>query len=221
MVRKPSVAVQSSEGDRGERIVDAAIALAEEIGWENVRLRIVAQRLGISLAEIGRHYRDLDAIANAWFARARHAMLAPVPDGFFALSPRERVSIVMLRWFDALAPHRRVTVEMLRTKLWPFHPHHWVPMIFDLSRTILWVRDAAGLDAKPPRREIEEVGLSWLFVATLAVWAGDESENQERTRRFLDRRLGSAECALWLISGEGGLPRRGQQPNAGSPPGPA
>ena len=58
-----------------DRIVDAAIALAEERGWENVRLYLIAERLGIGLDEIGRQFRDLDAIANAWFGRARRQLL--------------------------------------------------------------------------------------------------------------------------------------------------
>ena len=50
-----------------------------------------------------------------------------------------------MRWFDALAPHREVTDQMLREKLYASHPHHWAPMIFNLSRTIHWLRDAARL----------------------------------------------------------------------------
>lgn len=176
-----------------ERIVDAAIELAEDAGWDNVRLHDVAESSGAGLSEVAGLYRDLDAVANAWFARARRAMLAPRPPEFAALPPSERLEILMLRWFDALAPHRAVTAQMLAVKMWPFHPHHWVPMIFDLSRTILWLRDAAILDARPPRREVEEVGLSALFLATLSVWARDETVDQERTRRFLRRLLENAD----------------------------
>src|SRR5512144_336474 len=168
-----------------DRIVDAAIALAEEVGWEDVRLRVVAERLGLSLAEISAYFRDLDAVADAWFARARQEMLRPVPPGFVGLPARQRLETLLLRWFDVTSAHRRVSVQMLVAKLWPFHPHHWAPLIFNLSRTILWLRDAAALDARSPRRELEEVGLTWLFLLTLLVWAGDESEGQARTRRFL------------------------------------
>jgi len=178
------------------RIVDTAIAMAEEEGWDNVRLRRVADALGITLAEIGRHFRDQDAIADAWFARARAAMLAPLEPEFAALPARERLKIVIWRWFDALAPHREVTVQMLRTKTWPYHPHHYVPMIFNLSRTIQWLRDAAGLDAGGRRRQIEEIGLTGLFLATLAVWSRDDTLGQERTRRFLDRRLARADMLM-------------------------
>ena len=180
------------------KIVDAAIAMAEDEGWDNVRLRRVASALDITLADLGRHFRDQDAIADAWFTRARSAMLAPLEPEFAGLPARERLKILIWRWFDALAPHREVTVQMLRTKVWPFHPHHYVPMVFNLSRTIQWLRDAAGLDAGGRRRQIEEIGLTGLFVATLAVWARDDTLGQERTRRFLDRRLARADMLMAL-----------------------
>jgi AcrR family transcriptional regulator len=184
-----------------ERVVDAVITLAEEVGWENVRLRIVAERLDVSLADIGSRFRDLDAVADAWFARARQAMLAPVPPEFASLPARQRLETLLLRWFDATSAHRRISVQMLAGKLWPFHPHHWAPLVFNLSRTILWLRDAAALDAGSPRRELEEVGLTWLFLFTLLVWAGDESEGQARTRRFLQRRLADADVLMTLLFG--------------------
>ena len=117
------------------------------------------------------------------------AMLAPVDKGFFDLPATERVRLLLLRWFDSLAPRRQTTAAMLAGKLYPAHPHHWVPMVFDLSRLIHWLRDAAGLDAGGRQRQAEEIALSALFVATLAVWCRDDSEDQARTRAFLDRRL--------------------------------
>lgn len=182
-----------------DQIVDAALALAEEVGWDNVGLRVLAERLDTDMAAVAACFRDRDAIADAWFARARAAMLAPVEEGFRQRPTRERLFTVMMRWFDALAPHRRLSVEMLKVKLWSFHPHHWVPMLFELSRTVLWWRDAAGLDSPPPRREAEEVGLTWLFLATLAVWSRDDTEGQERTRRFLAGRLADVDRLSAMI----------------------
>ncbi len=180
----------------GDRIVDAAVLMAEAEGWESVRLRRVAGRLGISLSDVNARYRDLDAVADGWFARANAAMIAPRGRRFAALAPRERLRDLMQSWFDALAPHRRVGVQMLAAKLYPAHPHHWVPLIFTLSRTVQWLRDAAGLDARGRRRQFEEVGLSALFLATLAVWANDCTPGQERTRKFLDSRLSEADRAM-------------------------
>lgn len=182
--------------DRRSRIVDCAIELAEEVGWHRVRLSDVAARLKMPLAELQTHFRDRDAIADAWFARAIGAMLAPAPKDFFEQPAKTRLFVLLMRWFDALAPHRDVTGQMVRNKLYPAHPHHWVPLIFNLSRTIQWLRDAAGFDAAGSRRQVEEIGLSALFLATLTVWLNDETPDQERTRAFLERRLDRADRAM-------------------------
>jgi len=179
-----------------DAILDAALVMAEATGWNGLGLRALAASLGLSMAALRAHYRDADALADAWFRRAEVAMLAPTGRRFRDLAARERVRVLMLRWFDALAPHRRVTADMLRAKLWLFHPHHAVPMVFNLSRLIQWLRDAAGLDGTGRRRQVEEVGLTLLFLATLARWCRDDSDGQERTRAFLDRRLGQADMLM-------------------------
>ena len=183
-----------------DRIVDTALDLAEEDGWGAVRLRRVADRLGLPLAALSAEFRDTDAVANAWFARATAAMLAPPPRGFAGRPAAERLERIMLRWFDARAPRRRVTGAMLAAKLHPPHPHHWIPLVFELSRTVQWLREAALLDATGRRRQIEEIGLTALFLATLRHWLADESPGQKATRAALARRLARADgvvARLW------------------------
>jgi AcrR family transcriptional regulator len=191
---RPSKLADAKEAvrDMRVRIVDAAIAIAEEKrSWSAVRLHDVAERLEIPPPEVLDHFRDLDGVADAWFLRALKAMLAPKPAGFLDEPAWRRIEICLLAWFDALAPHRRVTAQMLRGKMHLSHLHHWVPMIFNLSRTIQWLREAAHLAAPYGSRRAasEEVGLTALFVATLLVWTQDNSIGQERTRQFLRREL--------------------------------
>jgi AcrR family transcriptional regulator len=190
---------RATRANLADRILETALAQAEEESWGAVRLRKVAGALNIPLADVLDHYRDLDAVANAWFRRAWTAMLQPPPGGFAEQPARERIEIVMMRWFDALAPHRRVTGQMLAAKMWCAHPHHWVPAIFNLSRTIQWVREAAMLDATGRRRQMEEIGLTALFLATLRMWLRDETDGQERTGVFLRRRLADADRLLAAV----------------------
>lgn len=198
--QKAKGAATARGGDLDQRIIDRTVALAAEVGWERVRLRRVAEDLGIALPEVLAHYRDLDAVADAWFRRPLAALLAPTEAGFADLPARERVYLVMMRWFEAQRDERVVVGQMLATKLYPSHPHHWVPMIFNLSRLIQWVREAARLDAPGQRRQVEEVGLTLLFLVTLRVWLGDESEGLLTTRRFLRRRLGEADRLLGTLA---------------------
>ena len=183
-----------------DRIIDAALATAEEDagGWYDLRLHLVAQRLGVPLEAVLERFRDADAIADAWFARALRAMVHGDEPGFGALPPSARVHAALMRWFDAQAAHRRVVGGMIGAKLHPSHPHHWVPMVFSLSRLIHWALEAARLDARGLPRQAEEVGLTLVFLRALQVWLNDGSPGQRRTRAYLRRNLG------WLDR----LPRR-------------
>lgn len=173
-----------------DRIVDAALERAETVGWGALRLHDVAADLDIPLAEIRIHFRDLDAVADAWFARADRAMLRRRDEaGFIDLPVKERLFIVITRWLDALSGHRAITGQILAAKCYPGHPQHVIPLIFTLSRTVQWIREAAELDAPGLRRAVEEWGLTALFAATVIRWLRDDSDHQERTRRFLGNRL--------------------------------
>ncbi|MGQ0675599.1 MAG: hypothetical protein ACT4N4_05865 [Rhodospirillales bacterium] len=188
-------AAAGGPGDRlaRERVADAALAMAAKTGWYGLKMRDLARALGVGLDALARRYPDPDAIADAVFARARDAMLKAPPPGFARLKPRRRVERAMLRWFEALAPHRRVAAEMLGAKLHPSHAHHWAPLPFHLSRLIWWLREAARLEAEGPRRQAEEIALSAMFLAVLAVWALGGGEGEARARALLARLLDGTE----------------------------
>jgi AcrR family transcriptional regulator len=172
----------------GETILDTALAHAAREGWDAVRLRAVAGELGIPLTELLARFRDADAVADAAFARLLRAMLAAPEDAaaFAVLSPHDRAVAVLWRWFAAALPHRKAITGMLAVKAWPSHPHTWVPMVFNLSRLIHWVREAARLDRGGIARMTEEVGLTAAFLAALAAFATDGTEGAARTRRVLE-----------------------------------
>jgi AcrR family transcriptional regulator len=189
--KKPSGKTVSQED-----IVDAALEIAEDWGWYDIRLHHVAERLKLPLAEVRAAFRDNDAIADAWIARADAAMLAKPKRGFADLPPAERLQMTLEAWLDALAPHRRVTAEIFRAKLWPVHVHHNLKLVTWTSRTVQWWREAALLDGKGQRRSVEEIGMTMIFLATLACWCRDDSEGQARTRAFLRRRLARADSLM-------------------------
>ena len=175
------------------RILEAAMDQAARDGWHDLSLVTLAGRLEISLAELHAEFRDRDAIANAWFDRALAAMLAPAPEGFAALRPSRRAEAMILRWFRAQSPHARLAGEMLRVKAWPSHPHHWVPMVFDLSRLVHWWLDASQIEEGGVRRMVQEVRLTTVLLAALVAWQKDakagEPETLPRTQALLARGL--------------------------------
>lgn len=182
------------------RIIDTALTLGAERGWDGVHLHDLAARLDISLADIARHFSGKDAIAEAWFERADAALLAaPEAPGWQLLSPRERLQRAILAWLHELSPHRQLAAEMLRYKLQPEHVHLQVQGALRVSRTVQWIREAALLPATGWRRECEEAALTAIYLSTFACWLRDDSPGASRSRSLLDRLLARAEwLAGWL-----------------------
>ena len=177
-----------------ERIVDTAVELADEVGWPAVRLRRVAERLGVSLMEIRAHYPDLDAVANAWFARADTVMLAVAERADLVNAPApDRIEAALTAWFTALGGRRRMLGSILSYKLQPSHIHLQAALVVATSRRVQWLREAARLDATGRQKSLEESGLTLLFAATVLRWLNDRSENFERTQGFIARRLALAD----------------------------
>jgi AcrR family transcriptional regulator len=178
--------------DREARVVAAALELAAASGWEQVRLAAIAERTGIPLAEIGDRFRDVDAVANAWFGQARRAVLAVPSESLAGEAADRRLAVVTAAWLDHLQPYRTVAIDIIRAKLHPSHAHHWVPLVFDLSRLVHDFLDAARVPGKPPLRPAQEIALTGITLAMLRDWSRDRSADAATTKCRLRRRLGLA-----------------------------
>ena len=105
-----------AETDPQGGVIDAALELAAERGWDQVRFHLLAERTGMPMPEIGAAFRDVDAIADAWFARARLHLLALPEDVLTDQSLDSRIATACERWLDFLAPHRHVASEISQRK---------------------------------------------------------------------------------------------------------
>lgn len=169
-------------------IMDAALALADASHWERVRLHEVATRAGCSLDDIRAHFREKEEIIDAWFDRADASVLR----GQSSPGVTDRIGELIIAWLDALAPYHRVTREMVLTRLEPGHLHHQLSSVLRISRTVQWLREAAGREHAFVARAFDETACTALFVATFVHWLYDESPQQQATRARLAGALDAA-----------------------------
>lgn len=192
------------------RILDTALELGEQRGWDALHLHEVAAAMDITLADIHRCYPDKDTLAEAWFDRAESAMIATAnTPHWLELGPRDRLFRTIWTWFDALAPHKAVTAAMLRYKLQPDHVHLQVQGLLRVSRTVQWIRETAALPESGWRRELQEIALTGIYLATVARWLNDNSPDSAETHRLLDRLLANGEWAALRLDSSGSNSRRG------------
>lgn len=182
-----------------EQILAKSLTLAEQSGWERLALHDVASALNIPLVEIYRHFPQKDDLVEAWFDQADEALLAHVPAAQWqAKSGIERIEQALLDWLEALVEYRELTGQMLLYKLEPGHIHLQLAGVLRISRTVQWLREAAGLRETHGRRIAQEVALSSVFVSTFIHWLRDGSEGQQQTRSMLRRKLQAGEqLDLW------------------------
>jgi ubiquinone biosynthesis protein COQ9 len=178
-----------------DRIVDAALAAADEEGWERVALHRIADRLGLDLPQVRAEFVDLNAVADAWLDRADEAMIRA---GGAEGPPPERLERALLAWFDALGGRRRVLRAVLGYKLAPAHVHHQAALVVATSRRVQWLRDAARLAASGAQRQVEEIGLTAVFASATLLWLFDR-EDGAATRRYVRRALAASDRAMGAL----------------------
>src|SRR5687768_2305311 len=177
-----------------DQIVNTAVELGEQKSWEAVRLHDVAAALGITLDDVRAHFREKEDIVDAWFERADSTMLKVAQNpNFCYLTPRQRLHRLIMAWLGSLYPYRKTTRQMIYGKLEPGHIHIQVPGLMRISRTVQWMREAAGRDATYFRRALEETGLTTIYLTAFIHWMNDNSAGSVRTSRFLDGCLAVAE----------------------------
>ncbi|KTD43107.1 hypothetical protein [Legionella parisiensis] len=176
-------------------IVNAALSLAEQTSWENVRLFDIAKRLNVNLEDIRSCFREKNELIDAFFDRADKAMLARAEQPeMIGLNTPERLHKLLMSWFQVLQTHRNVVRQMLWSQLEVGHIHVQFPALLRVSRTVQWWREAAQRSATYYHRAIEETGLTLIFLMTMAYWAHDDSKEAINTSRFLQKKLSLAHC---------------------------
>lgn len=183
--------------DLAHRIVDTAVALAEQGSWEAVRLHQVAEAMGIGLHDVRRCFREKDELVDAWFGRADEAVLRLADSGELdGLTPREKLFRLIMAWLDVLEAHRRVSRQMILSKLEPGHLHIQIPAIMRVSRTVQWLREGAGLEDAGVMRAVLETATTAIYLAAFMSWMGENTAGSPRTRKLLSGLLARAEAVM-------------------------
>jgi AcrR family transcriptional regulator len=185
-----------SGGTPRDRILDAALAVAEREGWRKASLGAVAQNAGVPLHELYGEFRSRAAILRGLIARTDAAVLAETPAPDPDESSRDRLFEVLMRRFDALKPHR-AALKVIARELGSDPPAALCGAPAFL-RSMGWMLEAAGISTAGLRGRFRVRALALLYLCVLREFLRDESEDLAKTMAALDRRLRQAEPWLGL-----------------------
>ena len=177
-----------SDGAR-DRVIDAALRLAETRSWSRLSLTEIAEEAGLSLADLHRHFASKNEILESFFRSIDQATLAETERA--RGGTRDRLFDVIMSRFDALTPRREAILGILND--WRSNPVQALSMLPGFWNSLAWMLEAAGAPAWGLKGLLLRKGLAVVYVNAFRAWIDDDSPNLEKTMTALDAGLRYAE----------------------------
>ena len=209
-VRKPAprsarTAASTPQTDR-EKIIAAFLALLEDKPFAAIGFDDIAQRSGLSLAQVRGEFASTFAVLAAYVKATDRAVLAQDMHDMSEEPARERLFDVLMRRLEVLTEQRNAVRSLLRSSR--SNP----PLALALNglavRSQQWMLTAAGINASGPQGMIRAQGLALLFASVLRTWVDDDDPGQARTMAALDRALARGQRAVGLLGDLCAIPSR-------------
>jgi AcrR family transcriptional regulator len=179
-----SVAAPASPRDR---IIDATMELAAEHDWDEIDIRAIAARAGVTLSEFRDAFPSKGAVLAGLSRRVDRMVLDGTGTDLEGEPVQERLFDVMMRRLDALAPHkdglRRIGRAVRRD---PLTLASLNQMAVNSMRFML---AAAGVDTAGPLGMVKVQGAVLVWGRVMDAWFHDDDPGLARTMATLDREL--------------------------------
>jgi AcrR family transcriptional regulator len=180
-----------------DKIVDALMALAAERPFEEVTLSKLAERAGVSLAQIRQDHDGRVSVLAEYIRRVDERVLEGIDSGMSEEPLRERLFDVLFARFEAHAPHKEAIRSIVRAA-------RRDPLLaLELNRIVAnsmgWMLAAAGIASTGTRGAVRAQGLALVWARVMRVWLRDEDAGLAKTMAALDKRLREAERVVMRI----------------------
>ena len=197
-------AVTPKAEETRERILDAALRLFRDKGFDETTMRDVAAEAGVATGGAYYYFRSKEELVMALYARtsddARTLMPAALAQ---SRDLKKRLRAVVDTKFEQFKDHRRLLGALVRIGMDPKHPlspfaKETEPMRLE---SIGYFRDALAGTKVP--KDLEEFlpGLFWFYqLGLILFWIYDESPGQRKTVRLTDATLDIAVRLIRLSS---------------------
>ena len=178
--------------DPGQTIMDAALELFRQEGFDTATMRDIAAKAGVATGAAYYYYPSKDAIVMDFYRRSCEEMQPKIETALKGVKGLERRLRELIQVKLAhFAPNRAVLRALLRNGADPKHPlspfSAQTSEIRDID--IGWFRHIlSGCGTRIPRDlEPQLPGVLWFFqMGVIFFWVIDESPDQARTARLLD-----------------------------------
>jgi AcrR family transcriptional regulator len=185
-----SVPQRAASEETRRLILDTALALFRERGFDETTIRDIAARAGLSLGAAYYYFKSKEAIVGAYYDYVQHEHLARARDGF-ALDGdlRGRLRVALHAKIDIMREDRRLLRALFRYGGDPDHVLSWFGPATREQRQLsitVFAEAIAGERLPDDMRDAAPVLLWAMHMGILLYFLFDTSPEQRHTRRLID-----------------------------------
>jgi AcrR family transcriptional regulator len=212
---KKSAATKTVKGEQTKALIlNTALEMLHERGYEDTTMRAIAEKAGVSLGNAYHYFGSKDHLIQAFYHRTHEDHLrASVPALQKESSLKARLLVVMRLKIDILEPYHEFAGVLFQTAADPRSPlnpfaHAAAPVRRDSIK--LFEDLVKGSKARIPedlRTELPH--LLWLYhMGIILFWIHDTSRKRARTYRLIDQTVDLLDKLISLASNPLMLPVR-------------
>ncbi len=184
--------------DIKQKILDSALHLAVEQGWEYTTLRDIAEHAGVSASDLYDAIDDKNDILVILGRKIDKEIMGNIDlSDDDATNSRDRLFDIMMDRYEVLNEYREGVVSILES--FKHDPKQAVISMPHLCKSMGWMLEVSGIETAGIKGALKVVGLTGVYIKVLKVWAEDESADLSKTMSALDKALERAEKAANIL----------------------
>lgn len=175
------------------KILKAALDLAAEAPWQDVTLAQIAERAGLTLADVRAHAVSKTHVLAKLLRAVDDEVLRSAPKAAPGSLRRDALFEVIMARFDLLQPYKAALRSIDQSGAADF------ALAAPYLASQHWMLQAAGIGTEGPLGKARIAGLGVAYAQTYRVWLADEDPGLGKTMATLDRVLRRGENTLLSV----------------------
>ncbi|MGD1935221.1 MAG: TetR/AcrR family transcriptional regulator [Candidatus Phaeomarinobacter sp.] len=197
--KKPKKFKKNGKAKLKQRLIDAALVLAQTQGWRDLSMAEIAATAGVPLSEALTITPSKTAILSAFSQQIDAQVLNELDDEASDEPARDRLFDVLMSRYDLLWPYRPALRAILGDL--PTDPGALLAAASPALESVQWMLEAADLDTSGVRGALRVRAVAVIYAANLRIWLNEENQDMAKTMADLDRRLRRVESLMEQATG--------------------
>jgi AcrR family transcriptional regulator len=170
---------------------DALMSLVAEQGWEKSTLNLVADRAGLSLADLAAEVQNRFDLLDYFGQHINQRALKIAEEEGGSEAVRDKLFATLMARFDILAQYKPAIISLSKSA--QRDPGLALYFAHKIRTSMSLFLEAAGVNTATLQGRVRASGLGLLYGKVVRVWFKDDSEDLAKTMKALDAALADAE----------------------------